>query len=945
MKNKKSLLILLLLSFVGLINDKVMSAPLTDTEQEGWTMIGPNNIAGRVRAVVFDKFNDGVIYAGTVGGLYVSVNYGKNWQEISLDGNVQNVTAITQSDDGTLYIGTGEGYYQMSFHYENPTGHSNHPSGKIGSGVFKQNSVTEKEWAKNFSNDADKYNYVKNFTFSVLPATVPADKYDVQSQWAFINTMAYVNGTLYVGTKNGGLKYSTDNGNSFNNISINGITNFEVSDIAVNSDNRIAIAYITTTGSVALNQTGSNTNFTTIFDNNSATLPSRYTKIGRIKLSFGIANPDNLFVMVASNGLSQTGEYDDIYDATGQLLGIYRPADSINGIKNIDTKQASWQNIISSTTSNGNSLGYGMSICVNDREEDELVYMGGLYFMEGKDVNGAGLFSFSSQGTPFSVDTSGAFIPANIHDILLIPNPQTKYDSVYKLIATDAGIYRYCYDSITKLTQWFSSSFGMNNLQAYKISATPDGSVIAATQSNAIVYIPSASDTIKRGEKIWSISNPNYPMYANSTSNPYGGGLITSTFSGSNVAASSIFRTSPAIRKPVLLARPGSNLTRTYSNKGDFETIDDQTWTYGNSDAQTLMKATTADNGLYDPFATPMAVWESFNYTGNNDSIELSLTEYTTIHRDGKTIMCRDGQDIMVGDSVIVTSDNLGYPFFHVFSSSDVNALSEVNDSCYTLGSGSVLFYKQTDMVIKVPQKVQTRLLFATNTGAFVCGKIFDFSKTVNPRPSIGDLTWVKIYHLGVGLSDTATLNKRIHSVAMTQDGSTAFISVDYFPEDLYDRTELIKITGLNTNNLNDGITFQAIEADASHFPAKVVKTFKRQISSIVCDPENSDNMVITFDGYSNAEVNVMKTTNAMTDGDITFTAMDLNPDNLSTNKRPVFTAMYEKVGGTDRIYAGSDDGIYYTTGTTWTKDVNVPKVAVYDLRQPVKQLPQWNFL
>lgn len=951
MRNRKLLLSVLLFAVIGMMTNIAISAPYFDMEQDGWTEIGPNNYSGRARAAIFDKFNDGVVYVGTVGGLYVSVNYGRNWQEITLDGTVQNVTALAQADDGTLYVGTGEGYYQRTLHREDPTGHSNHPSGKVGNGVFKQNTLSNTCWVANLSTDEDKYAYIQeNFTFTQLTNTKPDNKYATMDDWAFINTMLYYNGGLYVGTKNGGLKYSSDNGASFTNIPIEGNNSFEVMDIVVNANGRIAVAYDNAGGCVALNNEGSATAFTPIFNSTTAG-DNSYAAfgIGRIKLDFGKKNPNNLFIYASVNLANASSS---LYtDQNGMIYGIYRPADEQAGITNISTNPTSWKNITTETMASmqGTTLGYGMSIYVDDNADEEQIYLGGNSVMVGQDYNGEGIFSFSSLTSAYSADTLGMNVGINVHNILPMPNPKTQYDSIYMLITTDNGVFTYRFDSIIRLAQWWPG-VGFNNLQSYKVTASADGSVFAATQSNAIIYIPTVGDTIKRGQKIWSVTNANYPLGMNSTD------YSTSTFSGSAVAASAIYKTTPEIRKPVILSRPGTNLARTYSNTGDYDAIDDQTWTYGHSNPQTLMSMSTSDNLTYDQFNTPLAFWESFDFNGTIDSVEMDLTNYTTIHRNGTTLDCRNGREIEIGDSILVMSDNLGYPFFHVMQASDIDGISSDYDTSYTMGSGNVLFYKNANMKIKIPQPVQARTLIGTNTGAFLCGKILDFSRTFDTSSTkFGDLTWVKLYTTGTRIGDNpsdedalATMNRRIHAVALSQDGSSAFLALDVYSSfTTYDHTELIRISGLNDVDINNDRVFVGISTDADYFTTATIATFPRQISSIACDPNNSNNMVITFEGYTN-EPNVMRSTNVLSDSP-SFTDISLKIDRTgatATQTKPVFTALYEGVANSNRVYIGSDDGIYYTTnGSTWTAETDVPDVAVYSLWQQTKKLPKYTFV
>lgn len=937
MKNRKLLLKVLLLTVITVISNVAVSSPYTNFGVEGWTEIGPDNLSGRARAAIFDKFNDGVLYVGTVGGLYVSVNYGKNWHEINLNGTTQNVTALAQDDNGLLYVATGEGYYNTTLHRENPIGHSNNASGTIGSGIFSQNSENfDKNWATNLadSDDATKYAYVDStFKFTVISSTVP-EKYDISDEWAFINAMVYVNNTLYVGTKNGGLKYKTADSQSFSSISA---VSGNVYDIKVNNNGVVAVA--SDEGVFLLNGNTA----TLIFDESSLGDNFSYA-IANMRLAFAERNPNDLYILVAS-AYSTTEA-----TATGMnafLVGIFRPTDKQNGINSVSTESSSWFNIASSSLSLGYTLANGMAITVDDRDTSSLqtIYIGGEDVLAGQDVNGEGIYSFSQMSSYLSTDTLNYYVGTGVNNILLMPNAKNAYDSMYLFVTSNSGAYRYYYDSVIRVLQWFPATKGMNTLQAYHVAASSDGSVVAAAQSNAIVYMPSYYDTaLKSGAKVWSVNNPNYPTSSNSTY------YTEYSQSGSNVLASAAYRTTPQIRKPYVFARPGTNITRTYTNQGSLEAIDDQTWTYGYGSAQTLMPNILVNNVSYDQFNTPMALWEDFNFNNAKDSVTLTINSYTTIHRNGRSLSARDGQEILVGDSVLVQGGSLSYPFIHVFKASDVNGLDTSNTQCYQIGANDTVFVKLEDLRMQVPNKTQSRVVLATTTGAYVCARIFDFSRSNNPQPSATDLTWARIYTTGTPVTtsmgstsvDYTTLNNRIHAIDFSSDGSSVFIAVDVYSDyTTYQNTNLIRVSGLNDVDLTNAITFRGISEEPTNFQVDTIQTFNRQISSIECSPANVNDIILTFEGYSNSEANVKISHNAMAT-DVTFTDRSLGSD----DRKPVFCALFGTVGSSNgNVYVGSDDGIYKLNGNSWVKEENVPTVPVYDLWQQTANLPQWNFL
>ena len=256
-----------------------------------------------------------------------------------------------------------------------------------------------------------------------------------------------------------------------------------INDIAVNANGRVAVAATDIDESmafVALNQEGSSSAFTTVM--NETTVESNRA-IGRMKLTFGQKNPNNLFVMVAGSlkGADLTNKM------TGILLGIYRPADTENGINNIGTEAEKWTKISPQVTaySLGYNLGEAMAINVDDESSDEeTIYLGGEIVLSGTDVNGEGLFSFSPITSSVASDTLTYYVAPNIHSIIRTVDA----DSNSLMFAmTDCGPYRYYYDNYLQQYQWLSSAKNVNTLQSYKIAAAVDGSVLAATQSNAVM--------------------------------------------------------------------------------------------------------------------------------------------------------------------------------------------------------------------------------------------------------------------------------------------------------------------------------------------------------------------------------------------------------------------------------------------------------------------------
>ncbi len=79
-----------------------------------WTERGPANIPGRIRNVVVSPANPDKWYAGSVGGgLWVTEDAGNTWRSLT-DFKIPNLStstvAVSTSNTGTIYLGTGEPY-------------------------------------------------------------------------------------------------------------------------------------------------------------------------------------------------------------------------------------------------------------------------------------------------------------------------------------------------------------------------------------------------------------------------------------------------------------------------------------------------------------------------------------------------------------------------------------------------------------------------------------------------------------------------------------------------------------------------------------------------------------------------------------------------------------------------------------------------------------------
>jgi photosystem II stability/assembly factor-like uncharacterized protein len=87
----------------------------TNSTTNSWTFLGPGNIGGRTRALLFHPGDPRILFAaGVSGGVWKSVDGGARWSPIgdALTNIAVNALVIDKKNPDVLYAGTGEGYFR-----------------------------------------------------------------------------------------------------------------------------------------------------------------------------------------------------------------------------------------------------------------------------------------------------------------------------------------------------------------------------------------------------------------------------------------------------------------------------------------------------------------------------------------------------------------------------------------------------------------------------------------------------------------------------------------------------------------------------------------------------------------------------------------------------------------------------------------------------------------
>ncbi len=173
------------------VNETTKLMQRTSIAGINWVERGPNNVAGRTRALTFDP-NDPTaskVWAGGVGGglWYTNDLFAASPNWIHVDGFWDNIAvnciAFNPANPQEIYVGTGEGWFNLD--------------AQKGGGMWK-------------SSDGGT-------TWNRLPSTDPG-AFDSSSNWQYINKIVIKNdGTIFAATRTfytdvGGIMRSTDGG-------------------------------------------------------------------------------------------------------------------------------------------------------------------------------------------------------------------------------------------------------------------------------------------------------------------------------------------------------------------------------------------------------------------------------------------------------------------------------------------------------------------------------------------------------------------------------------------------------------------------------------------------------------------------------------------------------------------------------------------------------------
>lgn len=439
-----------------------------------WSSMGPDNYAGRTRAVILDnRDNSGrTVFAGSVsGGLWKSTSGGLTWNQIQTGGVILNVSCIAQSKSGDIYVGTGETFASDRF---------NLFSGFIGQGIYK-------------STDGN--------SFTKLASTDPGTYNDPTAEWAFVNKIAAGDNNRVIAATNYGLKYSSDGGQSWSVAKAGGEnlsgTSNEVKigpdgAIAASVDNKLYVSPSGSADGFILRSTGAGQD----------SLPTE--GVARIEVAFAPSDASTLYAVLISDGtLSGT--------LRGQLKGIFVSKNKGETWRLVGPGASPVFNVFGNAANTTHYGDYAASIVVSPTNPDK-IFVGGVNVWEGLKILETGFYQWQQK----TLGDAGLYF----HQIFI--NPANE-GNVY--MASDQGLY------LTDNAFFSNKSVNKNYRTSmfYTVAYDDKGRVVGGSQGNGVVFLDQTGNTPETGNAIlpsfvggsveFSMINPNAVFYSSTAGN------------------------------------------------------------------------------------------------------------------------------------------------------------------------------------------------------------------------------------------------------------------------------------------------------------------------------------------------------------------------------------------------------------------------------------------
>jgi hypothetical protein len=348
--------------------------------ENSWEERGPNNVAGRSRAILIDSNDESgnTVWSGSVsGGLWKSTNFRSeeaSW--VNQDDFFANlaISALAQHpvNPEIMFFGTGEGWFSSD--------------AARGLGIWRSENSGQ-DWTQLASTNNENFYFVQKIRISP-------------------------DGTIYVSTRSDGVHKSTDNGNSWVKVlggGIGGSFSNRAGDLEIASDGKILVGMgiFSTDGIYASTNGGDSWQYLSDPSlNNGLPLDS----FERVEIAVAPSNP-NVFYALFQKQEEKT------------CLGIFYSNDSGNSWSSRPVPTAFGMDEFTR-----GQAWYDLSAAV-DPENPAIVYIGGIDLLRSTDSGNSWEQLSQWYGSGFQ------YVHADQHEIIFYPN--SRYEGI---IANDGGI-------------------------------------------------------------------------------------------------------------------------------------------------------------------------------------------------------------------------------------------------------------------------------------------------------------------------------------------------------------------------------------------------------------------------------------------------------------------------------------------------------------------------
>jgi hypothetical protein len=424
----------------GLNEARMLRASQPRVTSLAWSERGPENVGGRTRAVCIDRTNENHVYAaGVSGGVFESFNKGNNWQRVEDWDAFMYIMAIEQTNDGTIFVGTGSGAFREA--------------GVGGKGV----------WYKNPNDPNDVWKAIPG-TSAVPGAVAPGN-----SDWDIIElATSGVDNKVYIASDKG--LHVWDKNVGGNPVPVNGsLPNAKFYDVAVSGDGQVILARsgVSISGGVWASQNAGQS-FANIMG---AGLPIPTNGGNRMEFAISKNKVNGKYICYAMGTNAHTA-------------GGFRSADS----------GETWSQIVTGTSNpdaDNNFYGLGQgdynSTCAVDPTNPNRFLIGGLDIHQwtlatANPVSGG----WNQLSLWFAGEASPLYVHADNHKI--------KFASDNRMyIGNDGGIG--ISENIGQT--FFPANRGYATIQFYSLAVDGNGRLLGGTQDNGTLYNSLNNATIK----------------------------------------------------------------------------------------------------------------------------------------------------------------------------------------------------------------------------------------------------------------------------------------------------------------------------------------------------------------------------------------------------------------------------------------------------------------